>query len=74
MEENASNFFFQPLLGPIRMLVAQAGQFQSSSRPMEVFGLLEPFDAGHGSKNPDLLRAGLFIGQHAGTLRPVVCV
>jgi hypothetical protein len=69
MEKNASNFFFQPLFRPVRMLVAQAGQLQSSSGPIEVFSLLKPLDAGHGSKNLNLLRAGLFIGQHSGTLR-----
>jgi hypothetical protein len=68
MEENAPDFFFDLLVSPFGVLMTYAGPLYLSGHPIKLFGLFKSLCSRHTLENPDLLRAWLFVGQHAISL------
>src|SRR5882724_8811336 len=64
MKENPAQLGNKPLLRPVRVLGAQSGDLHLARRPIELLSQMQPPLARHGTKDFNLFRAGLFIGQH----------
>src|SRR4249919_2626577 len=64
MTEYASHFVHYLLLRPVGMLALHKGTFVPAHRPVEPMRGPPPLLRRHPPKNLDLLRSGLFVGQH----------
>ena len=68
MGEDAPHLFLHPCLRPVGMLGAHSSGLHFTGRPVKAPGRPEPVLAGHGAKDFDLFRTGLFIRQHETTM------
>src|SRR5258706_7463805 len=64
MEENVAHLFLEALLRPIRVLAVEEGRFMSAHRPVKSVRGLPALLGRHAPEDFDLLRTGLFVGQH----------
>src|SRR5216684_640346 len=61
----------QPLLGPFRMQAAQVGCFMAPHCPVKLMRGFPALFRGHAPQNRNLLRTGLFVGQHNGRVMEI---
>src|ERR1700722_8992082 len=69
MAENAPHLVLHPRLRPIGMLALHSSRLHFAGRPVKAFGHPQPFLAGHGAKDFNLFRCGLFILQYGTNMR-----
>ena len=69
IRENAPHLDLYKSLRPVGVLGAQTGSLHFARGPVKTLGYPESFLAGHGAKDFNLFRTGLFIRQHGASMR-----